>query len=148
MAPPKQPAFKYDASKDINAAVWNKLTDDQRIAAVQAHHEKDKPHAPTPNLTIHAALHAVAETQIASGNPVQAKAAYARMRQAGLTRHDAIHAISSAIANFVAESRAGTLVGEADYLRSLNDLKPEHFKPKAPAAGAKPAAPAAAPKKK
>ncbi len=147
------PAFKYDASKDLNAAIWNKLTNEQRIAAVQQHHEKDKPHKPTPNLTIHSALHAIVETQIAVGNPVQMKAAYLRMRQAGLSRHDSIHALGSVVAHYVAESQAGTLVGEADYLRALNDLKAEPFKPKTPAAApaaapGKPAAKPAAPAKK
>src|SRR5688500_17672380 len=113
MAPPaKQPPYKYDASKEINAQSWSKLTDDQRIACVQRHHEQDKPHPPTRNLTIHSALHAVIESQIASGNPVQARAAYSRMLQGGLSRHDAIHALGSALANYIAESRSGTMVGE------------------------------------
>lgn len=147
MAPP----FKYDANKEVNAAAWNKLTADQRITAVHAHHEKDKPHPPTKNLIVHAALHAVIETQLALGNPVQTKAAYARMRNLGLSRHDAIHALGSVYAFHFAEVQAGTLVGEADYLKAMNDLKADPFpktaaKPgaaaKAGPSAAKPAAPA------
>jgi len=59
---------------------------------VEQHHRLAR--TKLPNLTIHAAFHAIVENQIALGmEPVLR--AMARLTNDGLTRHDAVHAIAS-----------------------------------------------------
>jgi hypothetical protein len=50
-----------------------------------------------PNLQLHAVVHVVVENQIALGDEMVVKT-LARLRGEGLTRHDAIHAIGSVLA--------------------------------------------------
>ena len=56
-----------------------------------------------PNATAHAAFHAIVENQIAEGlEPVVR--AMARLIQQGLSRHDALHAVGSAVADHFFEA--------------------------------------------
>jgi len=50
-----------------------------------------------PNETVHAVIHVVVENQIALGEAFPAKRVLIRLMSEGLDRHDAIHAIGSAL---------------------------------------------------
>ena len=50
-----------------------------------------------PNQMVHAAIHAVVETQV-TGHEVPAKETLERLMQEGLDRHDAVHAIGTVVA--------------------------------------------------
>ena len=54
-----------------------------------------------PNVTVHATLHVIVESQIARGDelPVRRKAQQLMMQ--GLDRHEAIHAIASVLMNHI-----------------------------------------------
>ena len=53
----------YDPETAPDAAEWLELEEDERIGRVSDYHRRAK--IKLPNLTIHAALHAVVENQIA-----------------------------------------------------------------------------------
>jgi len=84
----------YDPESAPDAAEWLELEEDERISRVSAYHRQAK--IKLPNLTIHAALHAVVENQIAEGLQT-VRETVARLQAEGLSRHDAIHAVGSVL---------------------------------------------------
>ncbi|SFU25981.1 hypothetical protein SAMN05192563_10454 [Paraburkholderia aspalathi] len=74
---------------------WLELDEQERIALVEAYHRVAR--SKLPNVTAHAALHAIVENQIAL-NLEPVVRAMDRLGKEGLTRHDAVHAIGSVVA--------------------------------------------------
>jgi hypothetical protein len=74
---------------------WLDLDEQARIALVEAYHRVAR--IKLPNIAAHAALHAIVENQIAL-NLEPVVRAMDRLEKEGLTRHDAVHAIGSVVA--------------------------------------------------
>src|SRR5579864_5111195 len=74
---------------------WLELDEQERIALVETYHRVAR--IKLPNVTAHAALHAIVENQIAL-NLEPVVRAMDRLGKGGLTRHDAVHAIGSVVA--------------------------------------------------
>jgi hypothetical protein len=74
---------------------WLELDEQERIALVETYHRVAR--IKLPNVTAHAALHAIVENQIAL-NLEPVVRAMDRLGKEGLTRHDAVHAIGSIVA--------------------------------------------------
>lgn len=74
---------------------WLELDEQERIALVETYHHVAR--IRLPNVTAHAALHAIVENQIAL-NLEPVVRAMDRLGKEGLTRHDAVHAIGSVVA--------------------------------------------------
>lgn len=90
---------QYDPERAPNPEEWLELDEQERIFLIEEHHHR---HSRTrlPNLTAHAVFHALVENQIAEGlEPVSR--AMARLAKEGLTRHDAVHAIASVVAEHI-----------------------------------------------
>ncbi|WP_425511222.1 DUF1841 family protein [Pseudomarimonas salicorniae] len=75
---------------------------------------------------MHSTIHAVVENQLAQGQPVEARAALARLLQGGVTRHDAIHAIGSVLAEHLfpvlREAEVPQEFNRLSYVRGLAKL--------------------------
>lgn len=85
----------YDPEIAPNPAQWLSLDEQQRIHLTEAHHRAAR--VDLPDIGAHAILHAILETQIAEGlEPVVR--AVPRLMAEGLSRHDALHAIGSVLA--------------------------------------------------
>ena len=84
----------YDPETAPDTAEWLELEEDERISRISAYHRHAK--IKLPNLNIHAALHAVVENQIAEELQT-VRETVARLKEAGLSRHDAIHAVGSVL---------------------------------------------------
>ena len=86
------------------------LDESERIRLVSASHQVVELDPGAERL--HAMLHVVIENQLALGEPVVVLQALTRLLKSGLTRHDAIHAIASVLAehlyNSVQSSAAGS----------------------------------------
>jgi hypothetical protein len=74
---------------------WLELDEQERIALVKTYHRVAR--IKLPNVTAHAALHAIVENQIALNLELVVRA-MDRLGKEGLTRHDAVHAIGSVVA--------------------------------------------------
>ncbi len=74
---------------------WLELDEQERIALVETYHRVAR--IKLPNVAAHAALHAIVENQIAL-NLEPVVRAMDRRGNEGLTRHDAVHAIGSVVA--------------------------------------------------
>ncbi|MGB8416261.1 hypothetical protein [Paraburkholderia sp.] len=85
----------YNPERGPEPESWLELDEQERILLIETWHRVAR--IKLPNLTAHAALHAIVENQIALDlEPVVR--AMDRLRKQGLTRHDAIHAIGSVVA--------------------------------------------------
>lgn len=120
----------YDASKDVPAHEWLALDEEARVRAVERHHvELGAAHAPSPKPRLHAALHVVVEDQLALRDPPEVAAALQRLRREGLSRHDAVHAISGVAAEHALAALSGQ--GKFDrgaYLEALETLSAERYR--------------------
>lgn len=85
----------YDPEIAPNAESWLALDEQERIDLVERYHSSAK--IKLPSVKAHAAFHAIIENQIALGVASVVRAVPRLMKQ-GLTRHDAIHAIASVLA--------------------------------------------------
>jgi hypothetical protein len=103
----------YDPEIAPDPTTWLALDEQQRIRLAEAHHPVA--HLRLRNLKVHAVFHAVVENQIAEGLAPVVRA-MARLMNEGLSRHDALHAIGSSVAEHLygtvhakAESEASTV---------------------------------------
>jgi hypothetical protein len=85
----------YNSERGPEPESWLELDEQERILLIETWHRVAR--IKLPNLTAHAALHVIVENQMALDlEPVVR--AMDRLRKQGLTRHDAIHAIGSVVA--------------------------------------------------
>jgi hypothetical protein len=85
----------YDPEVAPDPQEWLELDEQERIALAEAHHLAA--HIELPNAKAHACFHAIVENQIAEEYQYVVRA-MARLRSEGLSRHDALHAIGSVLA--------------------------------------------------
>jgi hypothetical protein len=85
----------YDPEVTPDANEWLAASEEVRIQLAQDFHIRMK--IEVPGLKSHAAIHAIVENQIALNHPPNMRA-MKRLQSGGLSRHDAIHAIGSVIA--------------------------------------------------
>jgi hypothetical protein len=104
------------------------LDEDERAYLVETYHRKKR--IKVPNLKLHAIFHVVVENQIALGDAVPARKALARLMGQGLSRHDAVHTISSVLASHIFDlMKHGSASADpnADYNRQLENLNAEDW---------------------
>jgi len=76
------------------------LTGKLTIALTEAYHRGAR--VKLPDIKMHATIHAVIENQIAEGHEPVIRA-MSRLTSAGLSRHDALHAVGSVLAEHLFE---------------------------------------------
>jgi hypothetical protein len=121
----------YDARRAPDHGHWLERSEQERLDAVRRFHVTPPlPHQLPASLEAHSAIHAVIETQLASGDPPEAKRALGRLLSEGLTRHDAIHALGSTFASGVWEVAEGDPKAfDVDaYKRALRSLDYAHWR--------------------
>ncbi len=89
--------MRYEPDQTPPPAEWLALDESERIARVESWHSRNDMQLPGPRARLHATIHVVVENQIAAGDAVVIEA-IERLRGEGLTRHDAIHAVGSVVA--------------------------------------------------
>ena len=95
---------------------------------VLQYHERERPKV--PNVRAHTAIHAIVETQVAMGNELPVAATLARLQSEGLSRHEAVHAIGSVLAEQFHGVMSGTMSSDvnAAYVSALEHLKAETWR--------------------
>jgi len=119
----------YDPDKAPTSAEWLATDVGERVELVSAYHRRKQ--IDLPNLQLHAVFHVVVENQIALGEAVVADT-LARLQREGLSRHDALHAIGSVLAEDIYEllreqDQAGELYQR--YLDGLRKLTAKDWRP-------------------
>lgn len=110
---------KYDPDCAPGSAEWLDLDEQERIALVEDYHRHAR--VKLPSLTAHAAFHVAVENQIAEGLEAVLRAV-ARLTNAGLSRHDAIHAIANVVAAHMFDllnSKDDAAVSQARYIAAV-----------------------------
>jgi hypothetical protein len=111
-------ATHYDPDKAPDPKEWLALDEHERIRLAKNYHVARR--IKLPNAKAHAVFHAIVENQIAEGFGPSCRAVE-RLQGEGLTRHDAIHAIASVLANSIFESQKNpTAMSEPERQRALN----------------------------
>ena len=119
----------YDPALAPDSGAWLAIDEASRLDLVLAHHERQR--ITVANARLHAAIHVVVENQLALGEIVVVDT-FARLQREGLSRHDAIHAVGSVLAQtLLAAIRTKTtspfgLAG--GYLEDLKTLTAEAWK--------------------
>ena len=91
---------RYDPEYSPNPEQWLALDEQVRVDLAEEHHRIAR--IKLPNLKVHAALLAIVENQIAQ-NLESVVRAMTRLTAGGLSRHEAIHAIASVLAEHIYE---------------------------------------------
>ena len=90
----------YDPEVAPDPTSWLALDEQERIRLADAHHRAAR--IRLPSVETHALFHAVVENQIAEGLDCVVRA-MARLMSEELSRHDALHAIGSVVAEHLYE---------------------------------------------
>lgn len=120
----------YEPKRDPDPQEWLAAPEAVRLDACErAHQPLPRRHPPVANLRLHAALHVTVETQLAAGAPPEVRQTLARLVRAGLTRHEALHALGSAAAEALARVVEEKKPFDAQaYAASLAALDPAAFR--------------------
>lgn len=92
-------SLRYDPLVAPDAAQWLAHAEELRLEAVVAYCEAHEPDL--PNVRLHASFHAVIENQIALGDQIPVAVTVRRLMAEGLSRHEAIHAIGTCLADHI-----------------------------------------------
>lgn len=95
------PIEHYDPDLPPAPPEWLGLGEEQRLALVLAHHSESA--TPQAKARLHAAIHVVVENQLALGDPAVVAETLRRLQREGLSRHDSIHAIGTAVSQLLVE---------------------------------------------
>ena len=87
---------EYNPESAPESESWLELDEQERILLIETYHRVAR--IKLPNVTAHAALHAIVENQIALDLEPVARAMDC-LRKEELSRHDAVHAIGSVVAD-------------------------------------------------
>lgn len=119
----------YDPDTSPAPADWLETDEGERIELVAAYHRRNK--IKSPNSQLHAVVHVVVENQLAIGEEMVVNT-LARLRGEGLSRHDALHAIGSVLAEnlyeLMREVRSATSEPDRQYLERLQKLTAKNWR--------------------
>ena len=87
---------RYDPADAPIPDEWLAVDEGERIGLVERFHREAQ--IPLPNLLAHAAFHVAVENQFALPDQVLVRVTLQRLISAGLSRHDAVHAVASVLA--------------------------------------------------
>src|SRR5262245_35502253 len=108
----------YDPDSALALTAWFETDEGERIEIVSSYHRRKG--IKLPNHQLHAVVHVVVENQLALGEEVVV-ATLARLRAEGLSRHDAVHAIGSVLAENLYELMQEDAGTEGDLYRQYHD---------------------------
>lgn len=125
----------YDPNTAPDAVQWLSLDEGERMRSVEAAHRKLSLGDPKRD-RLHAIVHLVVENQLAGNNPAAVAATVERFRAAGVSRHEAVHAVGSVMAQFMfgAMSKEESF-DESRYVVQLAGLDPVAWRAQTAKAG-------------
>ena len=122
-----EPWPTYDPESQPNAKAWLALDEQERISLAERYHLRAK--TELPSVKTHAAFHAIIENQIALGLGAVVRA-IPRLIKQGLSRHDAIHAIASVLADHLYEQANAKTEDSTEVIQARYDAEVERLNAK------------------
>lgn len=104
--------MKYDPLTPPEPGAWMDLDEGEQMLIVEEYHRARR--IDLPNARLHAALHAVVESQAAMGDELPVAATLSRLMDEGLDRHEALHAVAAVLASHMAALQRGELPPTGD----------------------------------
>ena len=117
----------YDPEIVPDPTAWLALDEQERIRLAEAHHQAAR--VRLPNVKAHAIFHAIVENQIAEELESVVRA-MARLMNEGLSRHDALHAIGSVVAEHLFETVHAKAKDETNAIQSRYNAAVERLSAK------------------
>jgi hypothetical protein len=114
----------YDPEIQPNAEAWLELDEQERISLAEIFHRRAK--IDVPNVKAHAVFHAIVENQCALGVESVVRA-IPRLIKQGLSRHDAVHAIASVLADHLYEQASTKTEDTAEVVQARYDSAVERL---------------------
>jgi len=116
---------RYDPTEAPDPLEWLETDEGERLDAVLRYHKRAKERAGSPHA--HAAIHVTVETQLTEGLGATARA-MERLLEEGLDRHEAIHAIGSAVAEQIYATLQRRSFNAAEYDALLDALNADRWR--------------------
>lgn len=124
---------RYDPERAPDPRRWLATSESERNELCRRYHRRAG--IRMPNGYVHAAIHGVVETQVAMGDETPAAATLQRLMGEGLTRHEAVHAIGTVLAEHMYRIvKAGDDVDEdpnSRYFQELRELTADAWRARA-----------------
>jgi hypothetical protein len=122
---------RYDPEVAPDTRKWLALDESERVLLVEEYHRDARISLPRSARRLHAAIHTIVENQLALEDQTIVRATLQRLMEAGLTRHDAIHAVGSILAehiNDLLHAQSLPAEGHAPYYAALQQLTVEKWR--------------------
>lgn len=116
--------FAYNPDIQPNAEDWLALDEQARLSLVRKFHRRAK--IELPNVEAHAIFHTIIENQVALGVESVMRA-IPRLMQQGLSRHDAVHAVASVLAEHMHEQATETTEDSVEVAAARYDAAVERL---------------------
>jgi hypothetical protein len=116
------PVTNYDPERPPNPVEWLALPEEDRIRLVKKYHSRAR--IKVPGAEAHAIFHEIVENQIAEAHAPTCRTVE-RLQRDGLTRHDAIHAVGSVMAEFMYDVMKGSSAASPENAQAEVDAKVE-----------------------
>jgi Domain of unknown function (DUF1841) len=91
----------YDPEVAPDLEAWLDLDEGERLVLVEEYHRDARIRLPKSARTMHAAIHVIVENQLAMEDQQIVRVTLKRLMNEGLSRHDAVHAIGSVVAEYI-----------------------------------------------
>ena len=98
--------MRYNADITPDPHAWLETDEADRLIAIEAFHARVRDRSPSPRL--HALIHLVVENQFVMPDQEDVRETFARLRNEGLDRHEALHALGSVLAEQLLDIAKGT----------------------------------------
>jgi uncharacterized protein len=120
--------MRYNADIAPDPHAWLETDEADRLIAIEAFHARVRDRSPSPRL--HALIHLVVENQLVMPDQEDVRETFARLRNEGLDRHEALHALGSVLAEQLLDIAKGTprtSEATAQYHAQLTALSAAHW---------------------
>jgi len=122
---------RYDPEVAPDSRDWLALDEGERLLLVEDYHRDARISMPRRARRPHAAIHTIVENQLALEDQTIVRATLPRLMEAGLTRHDAIHAVGSVLSEHIYDllhAQSLPAEGHAPYYAALQQLTIEKWR--------------------
>ncbi len=118
--------MRYDPEVSPDPSRWRELGEDERIMLAEAYHRRAG--IEVPDMTLHATMHVVIESQVAMGDELPVRRTIERLIGEGLDRHDAVHAVGSVLAAHITDMLQAGAPNNAAYNEAVERLTAESWR--------------------
>ena len=122
---------RYDPEVVPDSTEWLALDEDERVLLVEEYHRDARISLPRRARRLHASIHTIVENQMALEDQTIVRATLQRLMEAGLTRHEAIHAVGSVLTEHIYDllhTKSLPAEGHAAYYAALQQLTAEKWR--------------------